>query len=894
MPRAVAFAITVLLVALTSCTKSPAPPGPPVPGASVRLPDDVIPQAYAISLTPDLAHMTFAGAVTITIDVRRPVKALVLNALDLVIERASLDGGGPAKVGLDASAQTASFDFGRTIDPGRHTLAITYRGRIYTSSAGLFTLAYATPAGPRRMLVSQMESADARRVFPGWDQPDRKATFQLSVIAPAGQMAVSNMPQASVRALPDGLQQVAFQTTPKMSSYLLFLGLGDLERISRTVDGVDVGVVVRKGAAGNGRWALDRACELLKYYNDYFGIRYPLPKLDLVGAPGAGSFGAMENWGAILIFENRILDDPKLSTEDDRQNDTVYIAHEMAHQWFGDLVTMTWWNDLWLNESFAEWMEAKAIDHLHPDWRVGLAEASLREAALQLDSGPATHPVVQPAETLEQVEETGDAITYDKGAAVIRMLEAYVGEDAWQGGVRAFLREHAYGNASHADLWRAIEASAGRPVAGIAQDFTEQAGVPLVNAEIMVGEAPGSGLFLIESQLGGSGGSGRGWRIPVSARPVGGGASVQTMVRPGALVQALHSPRPGPLVVNPGQVGYFRTLYSMSAFAPLVQRLDRLEPADQLNLIQDGWALAQAGATRAGPFMTLADRLPASADPRVWSVALDAVNDIDRLYQDTPGQAAFRTWARRRLHPLMARVGWDGGPTSHDRFAVLRPALITALAELDDPAVLAEAARRYASFRRDPASLPAGLRGAVLGIAGRQADASAFDALRLRARSAPDPQEQRQYLLALAQAKDPAIAQKTLELSLSPEVPATLGPVMMRIVAARRPDLAWRFALAHRAELTPRLDPSQQISFMPRLLWTASDPARADELHAYAEKTYPPGGRREANRVEAGIRRNADVKSRCLPEIDRWLAAPDLALAPRSGEREGPARRAGG
>ena len=872
MQRTAALAITVLLLSLAACSRPQAPHAPPEPGASVRLPDDVVPESYAISLAPDLARMTFAGAVSITVDVRRPTKALVLNALDLSIARASLDGGAPAKVQLDPGAQTASFDFGRTIDPGRHTLAIAYSGRIYTSSAGLFTLDYATPSGPRRMLVSQMESADARRVFPGWDQPDRKATFQLTVVAPVGQMAVSNMPQAFVRALPGGLQQVAFQATPKMSSYLLFLGLGDLERISRKVDGVDVGVVVRKGSAQRGRWALDRACELLRYYNDYFGIRYPLPKLDLVGAPGAGSFGAMENWGAILIFENRILDDPKLSTEDDRQTIAVYIAHEMAHQWFGDLVTMSWWNDLWLNESFAEWMEAKSVDQLHPDWRIGLAEASAREAALKLDAGPATHPVVQPAETLEQVEETGDAITYDKGAAVIRMLEAYVGEDAWRDGVRAFLRQHAYGNASNADLWQAIEASSKRPVAGIAQDFTEQAGVPLVNVEIMASEGPGSGLFLTEGQLGGTPGVGRGWRIPVTARPVGGGPAAQTMVRPGSLVHALHSPQPGPLVVNPGQAGYFRTLYSPSAFAPLVQRLDRLEPADQLNLIQDGWALAQAGVAPASQFMSLADRLPVSADPRVWSVTLDAISEIDRLYQDTPGQAGFRAWARGRLRPLLARVGWSGGPPSADRFAVLRPELIRAMADLDDPMVLAEAARRYTGFQRDPASLPAGLRSAVLSIAGNQADAAAFEALRLRARSANDPQEQRQYLLALSRAKDPAIAQKALELSLSPEVPATLGPVMVRTVAVRHADLAWRFALAHRSELTPRLDPSQQISFMPSVLAASNDPARAEELHAYAEKTYPPGGRRDAGKVEAEIRRKADVKSKRLPEIDRWLA----------------------
>ncbi len=532
---------------------------------------------------------------------------------------------------------------------------------------------------------------------------------------------------------------------------------------------------------------------------------------------------------------------------------------------------MTWWDDLWLNESFAEWMEAKAVDQLHPDWRILLWEASGRQAALKLDAGPATHPVVQPAETLDQVEAIGDAITYDKGASVIRMLEAHVGQDAWREGVRAFLRQHAYGNATRADLWSAIEAAAHRPITGMAQDFTEQAGVPMINAEIMAGQAPGSGLFLIESQLGAPPAP-RGWRVPVAARPLGDGPIVQMVVRPGSLIHALRSPDPGPLVVNPGQTGYFRTLYSPSAFTPLLQRLGKLDPADQLGLIDDSWALGQAGEAPADRFMALVDRLPVNGEARVWSQTLEALAEVDLLYRGQPGQAKFRAWLRRKLEPLLARVGWSPGSAATDRFAMLRPALLTTLAELDDPVVLAEARRRFARFQADPAGLPAGIREAVLSMAGASADTRTFEVLRRMALDAADPQAQRQFMVALSGAKDSAIAQKALDLSLSPEVPPSLSQVMIRAVAAEHPDLAWAFAVAHKDALAPRLDPSLQLSFFPRLLRGSSDAARADALHAFAEKAYPPASRSEAAKAEAEVRRKAEVRVKRLPEIDRWLA----------------------
>ena len=843
------------------------------PGSALRLPEAVRPISYRIDLTPDAQRLTFAGSETIQLQVGQPVRSIVLNALDLSISRASLDGKAAARITLDPVAQTASFDFGKPIAPGAHALAINYAGKIDDFSAGLFHLDYASGQGPKRMLVTQFENADARRIAPMWDDPGVKASFQLSVVAPTGQMAVSNTPVAQVQPLAGGLQRTVFQPTPKMSSYLMFLAMGDLERVSRKVGGVDVGVVVRRGETVKARFALDEASAFLRYYNDYFAIPYPLPKLDLVAAPGSGGFGAMENWGAIMYFERDLLIDPKYSSEQDRQDVSVTIAHEMAHQWFGDLVTMSWWNDLWLNESFATWMEGKAVDHLHPDWKILLSESAGRESAMALDATAATHPVVRLVETTQQMNEIGDAITYEKGAAVLRMLEAYVGEGGWRDGVRAYLKAHAYGNATHADLWRAIETAARKPVAGMAADHTEQDGVPLIGVQPMPGQSPGSGLLLTEERFAADAGSTapRHWRTPVVAKPPQGPA-VQVVVHGGPVVTSLVSPSPGPLVVNPGQIGYFRTYYVESAFDPLAARFARLEPFDQLNMLQDAWALAQTGRAPASNFMVLLSRLPPGAYPLVWSNAADMLSQIYYLHApaDRPVLAAF---GRRVLEPVLARIGWTARPGELAAAAIAREQLILTLADLGDPSVTAVASLRLNTFQTSPESLPANIRKAVLYAAGERGGAPAFDALQQLALASTDPLEQRQYLSALSRTEDPALAQRALDFALSPQVQHSAGIVMIRAVAQRHPDIAWRFAMAHKAELDARSDPSEKLSFIPKLLRTASDASLADELHAFAVKNFPAGGRAESDNVEARIRQRAAVRTTQLPKLDAWLKA---------------------
>ena len=879
--KTLALLLGGLALAVAACSK-PAPKAPQAPsaapaanpakpGSALRLPDTVQPVSYRIDLTPDAQRLTFTGSETIQLKVSQPASSIVLNALDLSISRASLDGRAATRITLDPTAQTASFDFGQTIAPGPHALAIDYVGKIDDFSAGLFHLDYTTAQGPKRILVTQFENADARRIAPTWDDPGVKASFQLSVVGPTGQMAVSNTPVAQVQPLAGGLQRTVFQPTPKMSTYLMFLALGDLERISRKVGGVDVGVVVRRGETVKGRFALDEASALLRYYNDYFGIPYPLPKLDLVAMPGSGGFGAMENWGAIMYFERDLLIDPKYSSEQDRQDVSVTIAHEMAHQWFGDLVTMSWWDDLWLNESFATWMEGKAVDHLHPDWKILLSESGGREGAMALDAAAATHPIVRPVETTQQMNEIGDSITYEKGAAVIRMLEAYVGPDAWRKGVHAYLQTHAYGNATHDDLWRSVEAAAGKPIKGMATDFTEEDGVPLIGVQPMPGRAPGSGVLLTEERFAADAGSKapRHWQTPVVAKPASG-PDVQTVVHGGPLVTSLTSPSPGPLLVNPGQIGYFRTYYVQSAFDPLAARFAKLQPFDQLNMLQDAWALAQAGRAPASNFTVLLSRLPADAYPLVWSNAADLLSQIYYLHApaDRPALAAFGI---RVLEPVLARIGWAPHPGEPAAAAIAREQLILTLADLGDPGVTTVASLRVAAFQTSPESLPAGIRKAVLYAAGGRGGGPAFETLQRLALASTDPLEQRQYLSALSRTEDPALAQQALDFALGPQVQHSAGIVMIRAVAQRHPGLAWRFAMAHKAEIDARCDPSEKLSFIPKLLRDATDASLADELHAFALTNYPAGGRSESDKVEARVRQRADVRTGQLPKLDAWL-----------------------
>jgi aminopeptidase N len=847
---------------------------------TTQLPRGIIPSHYQISLTPDAAAGSFSARALITLTVTRASDTITLNAADLKFGAASIApaaGGAalPATATVNDEAQTATFRVERPLAPGIYQLSLEYTGVIGTQAVGLFSLDYPGMGGKtQRALYTQFENSDARRMIPSWDEPAYKASFSLDVTIPAGQMAVSNMPAASTTTLPDGRQRVSFAKTPKMSTYLLFLGVGDFERATTRVDGTELGVVTRRGAIDQAAFALESSKSILREYNDYFGVRYPLPKLDNVAGAGRSQFfGAMENWGAIFTFEYALLLDPAISTQHDRQEVFATAAHEMAHQWFGDLVTMRWWDDLWLNEGFASWMESRMMARLHPEWNTHLNAVAGRDSAMQRDSVAATHPVVQHIETVEQASQAFDEITYQKGEAVIRMLEAYVGEDAWRNGVRAYMKAHAYGNTASSDLWFQIEKAARKPVTAIAHDFTLQPGVPLIRVGEPVCSNGKTTVALTQEEFSRDRPDKKplAWRVPVIARVAGEGKPASTLVSGGK--GAITLPGCGAVVVNAGQSGYYRTLYAPKEFAQLAQGFAGLAPIDQIGLLADSTALGLAGLQPASSMLDLVKATPAGADPQVWIRVAGALAGLHDRYASAPTrQRAFDAFAIPRLAPVMAQTGWDPRPGEAASRANLRNQLIGVLSELNDPAVVAEARRRYAAMDKDPSALPGALRKVVTAVVAQHADAATWDALRKRAQIETTPLVRDQLYVLLASSMDRALAERALQLALTDEPGLTNSAAMISEVADRYPDLAFDFAIAHIEKINERVDASSRSRYFARLAGRSSNPAMVGKLNAYAGANLAPSSRGDAEAAIAAIQDRVKVNAARLPEIDAWLA----------------------
>ena len=852
----------------------------PAAQATTQLPRSVRPLHYDVAITPDAGRSTFTGKVAITLDVLTPTASITLNAADLAFLRATLApaaGGAPmtATASVDADAQTATFRFARPVAKGRYRLALDYTGVIGQQAVGLFSLDYDSAAGKKRALYTQFENSDARRMIPSWDEPAYKASFALEATIPAGQMAVSNMPVAKTSVLPDGRSVVRFAATPKMSTYLLFFGLGEFERATAMANGTELGVITTKGGAAQAAFALDASKMLIGEYNRYFGVRYPLPKLDNVAAPGRSQFfGAMENWGAIFTFEYAMLLDPAISTQADRQEVFATVAHEMAHQWFGNLVTMQWWDDLWLNEGFASWMESRMTARLHPEWNTALNAVNVREQAMARDSVATTHSVVQHVETVEQASQAFDDITYQKGEAVIRMLENYVGEQAWRNGVRSYMREHAYKNTVSDDLWRKIEKAAGKPVTAIAHDFTLQPGVPLIRVDGAACKGGSTSIELTQAEFSRDQPNKKAlrWRVPVTLQATGSSHQVRALVAGGKA--SVSVPGCGTVVVNAGQAGYYRTLYAPKHFSALAAGFPGLAPIDQIGLLSDSWSLGLAGLQPTSDFLDLAVAATPAADPQVWGKIAGVFRTIHGHYAgDRQRQQRFASFAIGRLAPVFKQVGWNARDGENATVANLRADLIETLSALDDAATVAEARRRYAAPASDPQALPGALRKTIMGVVAAHADGAAWDGLHRAAQAEKSPMIKDQLYSLLASAGNPALARRALALAMTDEPGLTNSAAILAQVAQDHPELAFDFALANMAKVNERVDATSRSRYFPRLAAGSSDPATIAKLDAYAGVNLAAGSRRDADTAIAGIRDRIKVRAERLPAIDAWLAA---------------------
>jgi aminopeptidase N len=860
---------------------SSAPLLPPLAQRDIptQLPKTVRPAQYSLNIRPDAEKLAFSGTATIDIDVFQPVTDIVLNAVDMQFRKvtlASLPGGGhpveASNVRVDDGAQTATMTFPATIRPGRYRLVIDYRGKIYQQAAGFFALDYDTSQGHKRALFTQFEAPDARRFFPGWDEPRFRTPYTLTVTVPAGNDVVGNMPTASVKPQPDGMKSVTFMTTPPMASYLVFFATGEFDRITTHAGKTEIGVVTRRGHGEQGRLALASAAKILPFYNAYFGTPFPLPKLDNVAGPGSSQFfGAMENWGAIFTFENILLLDPAITSEGARRSIFGVAAHEMAHQWFGDLVTMAWWDDIWLNEGFASWMATKSTAALHPEWDPELGIVNSREAAMRLDSVATTHPVVQHITTVDQMSQAFDTITYQKGEAVITMLEDYVGSDTWRRGIQAYIRAHRLSNAQSDDLWAAIEGAAHKPITAIAHDFTLQPGVPLIRVENEACRGGRTMLSLSQSEFSRDRmeKSPLRWRVPVIAASLGG-AQARTVVTGGA--GSLAVPGCGPVLLNSGQTGYYRTVYTPDMLRALTRDYARLKPIDQIGLIADNWSLGLAGYESPAPALDMIAAVPANANPVLEGQVAGVLAQIHFMYTgDAAHQAIVARYASARLGPVLRQVGWRARPNEPASAPVLRATLIGALGGWGDPEVVAEAKRLYETG--DPLATGGPLRTTILAVVARNIDAAGWDRLHALAKAEHNPLVRAQLYRMLGAAEDPALAQRALDLAITDEPGPTTSPNIIGAVAAQHPDLAFDFALAHKERVESLVDVSSRSRYLPGLAGGSSDPAMVPKLEDFANRYMTPQSRRPTDIAIASIRDRARIRQTRLPEISRWFEA---------------------
>jgi aminopeptidase N len=866
----VAAMIPLALVAMASAAAEPVYSFETTPG---RLPKTVVPTHYAIELEPNLESLALAGSEVVDLDVREPTARLVLNAVGMTLTAATLDNAAQsADIALDAATETAALTFPRPLAPGPHKLRIGFTAQINKFGRGLFFVDYPTDQGMKRMISSHLEPADARRIFPCWDEPAFKATFALTVTVPRAFLAVGNMPVAHEEPVTPALKQVAFAPTPKMSSYLFVLTAGELERISAQADGVTVGVVTTLGKREQGRFALERAVGLLSYFNDYFGVKYPLPKLDLIAVPG-GFGGAMENWGGITFFESRLLFDPASSAAAARRGIFSILAHEMAHQWFGDLVTMGWWDNIWLNEGFASWMQAKAAEHFYPQWQTWLNGSESKQFAMNLDARRTSHPIQQPIANETEAMAAFDGITYSKGQALIRMLESYLGEAAFRAGIRKYMADHAYGNTTTADLWQALEAASGKAVATIAATFTEQAGLPLIVAQAScVGDeqriALRQGRFTIHDPDAAT----QRWQVPVALGPLPALRPSETILLQGR--SQIVAGRCGePVKLNLGDIGYYRVEYDAASRATLAKSMALMAPADRVNLLADGWALVEAGRAEPPSYFELVEEIGNDDTRAVWEQVIRTFNRLDYLARNRPERSALQAYARAKLRPVFDKLGWDTAGAEGGDGALLRTRLIRVLGELGDEQILAEARRRFAAFQQDPAALRPALRDTVTHLVGLTADRASYDTLLALARRTKDTSERVRYYSAAASARDGALARETLDLTLTDELPNTLVSNLINTVAStgEQGDLAWAFVQKNFEALATKQGPSFRNYFVSNFMANFTDAAHAAELASFAPARATTGGQTIAARAQEAIMISADFKARALPAVDDWI-----------------------
>ncbi len=820
---------------------------------NVRLPVSVKPERYKIILRPDLENFTFEGEEIIYLFLEKSTERISLHSVDLEIlscewihKTKEVWAG---KISYDKENETATFRFPKNLESGKGQLKLKFKGILNDKMRGFYRSRYVVDGVDKHLAVTQFESTDARRAFPCFDEPSLKAIFDVTLMVPGHTTAISNTLESAVKEHESGYKIVEFEPTPKMSTYLLAFIVGEFEYIEgRTKDNVVVRVFTTPGKKDQAKFALDIAIKCLEFYNNYFGIEYPLPVLDLIAIPDFAA-GAMENWGAVTYRESTLLFDQDRSSTANKQWVALVIAHELAHQWFGNLVTMSWWSDLWLNEGFASFIEYLAIDHIYPNWDIWTQFVSNEMGvALSLDALKNTHPIEVEVGHPAEISEIFDKVSYAKGASILRMLHEYLGPKDFQKGLQHYLKKHSYSNAQTEDLWGALEEISGKPVSNFMQNWTSKPGHPVIKLKV---KSQKSKLELTQARF---------FSSTISKRETKD-TTIWSIPLDGMLMDKKSMTLDVNGKLNKGETSFVRIDYPRD----YLRKLNNLSAADRLGLIRDSFALAQSGDSPTTFALELALIYQDEEDYTVWSELTSHLSQLDSLLDDDK----FRSYGREIYSKIGRKMGWEKKKNEKHTNNLLRGMVLNMLGSFRDEETIKKAQSLFGT------KINPDLRGVVYNLVAENGGESEFNTLVKMYKEEENQQEKDRLGRALGLFKPKTLLQKTLEFSISKHVryQNTLGIIVSVWGNPKGRYLAWEFVKKNWKLLKERYAGGHYFTrvFIPVGEFTKVSDAK--DIESFVKKNPIPEAKRTIAQALEQIYSNVEWLKRDREKIEKFLKA---------------------
>jgi len=794
-----------------------------------RFERDVVPLAYQLRIEPDLSESTFSGTVNIDIELANRTSKVILNAVELDFDEVVIHLGDLSKpsksVTFDERFETATIEFAEDVAPGHAVLSIKFHSALNEQLRGFYRSTYEDADGRSRVIATtQFAPTDARRAFPCWDDPASKATFQVTLVIPGDLAAFSNTSEISSTLLDDGRREIAFASTMVMSTYLVAFVIGPFEASAPiVVSGVPIRVISPLGKGHLSGWALELAAHAIEFYSDYFAIPYPGDKIDLIAIPDF-AFGAMENLGCVTFREEYLLIDVNTASHSQQLQIAIGVDHELAHMWFGDLVTMDWWEGIWLNEAFATFMEAICTDHFRPEWRRWSSHLVSRDIALTVDGQHSTRPIEYPVVSPDDSRGMFDVLTYIKGCAVLRMLEQYLGDNVFRNGVRQYLLEHAYANTVTSDLWSALESASEEPVGQIMDTWILQGGFPLISVrDNVIAQEP---FFFAPTDEATN--IGERWRVPLLVRSLDGGPLSRHLLD----AATMELPLDPSSLVNAGGWGFFRTTYDSNHLAGIAARFDQLDDLERAVLLSDTWTSILVGQSSFTDLFRLASGLAPMDEPTAWRVVIRAIDMASRIVDDAARDQLART-ARTLFGPAFDRLGWEPRPEESTQAGELRALVIGALGTYGHAnEIIDEAVARF-----DAKRVVGDLADAIVSITmqqGRPGDPAECEARRA---TAATPQEEQRYLYAPAHSDDVEVAAGAVRVAFdtvrTQDAPYLLGSMMTNRQTGPG---VWRSVRDRWDEVIARFPSTSWAVMLTGVTTFASDVQLADEVRDFHQQ----------------------------------------------------------